>query len=157
MMLLSPGLRPDRGLAEAQRLDAEGDYRAAVAIYQRRLAEAPGDVAALKGLAVDLALLRLFDEALPFQKKAVRDDPTDVQLRVELALNYLGHQRSPEKAVDVMKEAVALDSSPRNRVILAQALLAADDLRGAEQVLQSAIADHPSYAYSYSMLSPASR
>ncbi len=139
-------------ITQAQEAERAGDLRGAVALYQRQLERRPDDRTAIKGLAVDLFLLRDFDAALPFQEKAVALYPADVQLKAELAFNYLNHQTRPDKAVEVLAEAVAREPSAKILTFLAQAQMAAGKLADAEASLRAAIAEEPQYDRAYSLL-----
>jgi len=139
-------------IAAAIQAEKAGDYPAAVDLYRQELALDPHDKDAVKGLAVDLFLLRQFDEALIYQESAVRLEPGDVQLKVELAFNYLNHQGEPQKAVEVLREATRVERTARLLTFLAQAQLAAGQPQEAEVSLRSATAEDPSYAWAYALL-----
>lgn len=139
-------------LAGAREAEEAGDYRKAAETYRQRLAEAPDDLEAIKGLAVGLYLMRDFDGALPFQERAIELDPKDVQIRVELGFNYLNHQREPAKAAEVLAGAAALEPSGKVLTFLAQAQIAAGRTTEAEVSLRGAISKEESYAHAYSLL-----
>ncbi len=142
----------DGSLAEAREAERAGDLQTAVELYRERLAAAPDDLEAVKGLAVDLYLLRDLDGALPFQERAVASDPKEVQIRVELGFNYLNHQGRPAEAVAVLAEAAALERSAKVLTFLAQAQIAAGRTTDAEASLRAAIAEDESYGHAYTVL-----
>lgn len=139
-------------LGRARRLEAGGDYEAASLIYRSHLANHPHAVEAIKGLAVNLALLGRHDEALPFQEEVCRNDRSDAQTRVELALNYVNHQRRVKAAVPLLREAVDVEPSPRNRALLGQVLSVDGQDEAAEAEWRSLIDDVPTYRYAYELL-----
>ena len=112
----------------------------------------PGDLTAIKGLAGIFYVQRKWDEALPYQEKAVELDPREVQIRVELGFNYLNHQGEPAEAVRVLQEAVALEPTAKCLGFLAQAQLVVGDDQGAETTLRKALASDKSYPRSYTLL-----
>ncbi len=139
-------------VAQAYEAEKAGDLHTAVELYQRQLERKADDRAAIKGLAVDLFLLRDFDSALPFQEKAVALYPADVQLKVELAFNYLNHQDRPDRAVAVLAEAVAHEPSAKILTFLAQAQMAAGKPADAEASLRAAITKEPQWERAYVLL-----
>jgi len=139
-------------LSQAQQADKAGDLKSAVALYRDRLKAEPADLAALKGLAVDLYLMGAFDEALPVQEKVVALDAKDAQTRVELGFNYLNHQDDAVKAVAVLGEAAALEPAAKYLTFLAQAEIAAGDTQQAEEVLRKALTADSSYGHAYAVL-----
>ena len=139
-------------LSQAQKADKAGDVKSAVALYQERLKEAPDDLAALRGLAVDLYMMSEFDEALPVQEKVVALDAKDSQTRVELGFNYLNHQDDAVKAVAVLGEAAALEPAAKYLTFLAQAEIAAGEKQKAEETLRKALAADSSYGHAYTVL-----
>jgi tetratricopeptide (TPR) repeat protein len=138
--------------AEARSLEAKGDLKGAVALYQEALQRDPNDLKTLAPLAVDLWLLGEYEAALPFQERVVALDRKDAQTRVELAFNYLNHQKQPAKAVEFLKQAVALQPSAKNLTFLAEAQIVASDSSGAEQSLDKALKTDPKYAFTYVVL-----
>jgi tetratricopeptide (TPR) repeat protein len=141
------------GLVKAARqAEAAGDLQGAVELYRQQLAEHPEDKDAVMGLAVDLFLLRDYDEALVYQERAVQLAPDDVQLKVELAFNYLNHQDQPQKAVEMLREATATERSADLLTFLAQAQLAAGQAQEAETSARSAIAEDRTYGWAYVFL-----
>ncbi len=139
-------------LHEAQSLEAQGDYEAAITIYETLLEARPDDAAAVSGLASNLMIMGRHDEALPWQEKALALNPKDAQTAVELGFNYLRHQQRPHDAVESFRAAVATEASSRNRCFLAQGLMVLDDYVAAEGELREAIESEPEYAYSYRLL-----
>jgi tetratricopeptide (TPR) repeat protein len=139
-------------LAEAHRLEEDGEWEAALSVYEQLLSEDPDDVAALSGSAVALMVLQRFDEAMKVQERLVAADPDDAQTRVELGFNYLNHQDRPEDAVRVLEEAANLEPIAKNLTFLAQAQLRAGDAEEAERTLRDAIETDRSYTYAYSQL-----
>ena len=117
-------------VSEARNAELAGDFKTAEALYQEQLQSDANDLDALKGLAGVLYLERRWDEALPFQKKAIALDTKEAQIRVELGFNYLNHQNAPAEAVTVLKEACALEPTAQYLGFLAQAQMAA---RGPER------------------------
>lgn len=134
-------------LDEARRLEMHGNLAAANVIYLTVLADDTGEIAAVKGLAVNLALLGRYDEALPYQQEAVRMDPHDAQAWVELAFNYLNHQSEPSVGLQAMEQGATIDPSPRNRTFLAQALLLNGDESAAMSELAEVVTDYPDFEY----------
>lgn len=139
-------------LESAARLEKKGDLEGAISIYREVLADSPDNPEALSGLAVDLMLLRRYDEALPIQERLATLDPSDAQIRVELGFNYLNHQNSPQKAVKVLQKAVALEPTAKNLCFLAQAQDAAREGAAAEASLRRAISLDPGYERAYVLL-----
>ena len=137
---------------QALTFERQGNLEAALAIYKEALASDPDDLRALRGSAVILMMAGRYDEALVVQERLVKLDPADAQTRVELAFNYLNHQKRPQDAVRSLGEAVALEASAKNLCFLAQAQEGSGDAQGAEQTLRRAITTEPSYAYSYQLL-----
>jgi tetratricopeptide (TPR) repeat protein len=139
-------------LTQARALEKEGDLEGAVALYREILADNPEDIVALNGLALDLLQLKRYDEALPVEETIVALDPKDVLTRVELAFNYLNHQKQPAKAVKYLAQAVALQPSAKNLTFLAQAQISGDDAAGAESSLAKALKTDPKYPHAYVVL-----
>ncbi len=142
----------DARLGRARALEDRGALAEANELYLDVLADHPDDLASLKGLAVNLVLLRRFDEALPYQERTIAADPRDVQTRVELAFNYLNHQARPDAAVRVFQEAVALDPSPKHRTFLAQSLIASGNTAEARSILLDVMKVDPGYRYASTIL-----
>ena len=138
--------------SEARALEKKGDLEGAVALYGEILAGSPKNLRALGGLEVDLLQLQAVRPSAPVQETIVALDPKDALTRVELAFNYLNHQKQPAKAVQYLTEAVALDASAKNLSFLAQAQTAAGDAQKAEQTLRKAIATDKTYPYAYELL-----
>ena len=138
--------------AEAQSLESKGDLKGAVAVYREALQHNPNNVEVLAPLGADLMLLGDFNEALPIQERVVALDPKDVQTRLELAFNYLNHQKQPAKAVEHLTQAVAIDPSAKNLTFLSQAQIQVGDLAGAEKSLNKALKTDPKYGFSYVVL-----
>jgi tetratricopeptide (TPR) repeat protein len=138
--------------SQAQKADKAGDLKSAVALYRDRLKAEPDDLAALRGLAVDLYMMSAFDEALPVQEKIVALDAKDSQTRVELGFNYLNHQDDPVKAVAVLGEAAALEPAAKYLTFLAQAEIAAGEKQKAEETLRKALAADGNYGHAYTVL-----
>ena len=136
----------------AQSLDRKGDVKDAIAAYLAVLRDDQDNLEALRGLALDYLFLNDFTEALPVQEKIVALDPKDAQTRVELAFNYLNHQKEPAKAVEYLTQAVVLEPSAKNLTFLGQAQIVAADLSGAEQTLGKALKTDPKYPHSYIVL-----
>jgi tetratricopeptide (TPR) repeat protein len=139
-------------MRQARQLEGSGDWEGALALYEQALAGDPDDLEAIQGVAVALWALQRYDEALDYQERAALGDPGDVQTRIELGFNYLGHQGRPNDAARVLGEAVELDGSAKNLTFLAQALEASGDLGGAERTLREAIEVDSHYAYAYGQL-----
>lgn len=142
----------DEVLDRARAAEKAGDLRMAAELYRERLVEDPEDPEAIQGLAVALFLLQDYDGALPFQEKAVAINPDDVQLKVELAFNYLNHQGQPEKAVAVLSQAAAVERSAKILSFLAQAEMAAGRPADAEASLRAALAEDAAYGWAYTLL-----
>ncbi len=132
---------------EGHALSIEGKLEEANRMYSARLSTDKNDIAAVRGMAVNLFLMRRYDQALPFQQLVVKLDDRDAQTRVELGLNYLVHQDEPLEATFVLREAATIDPSPRNRTLLAKALVAAGDPPAAVYQLRSVLASAPEYDY----------
>lgn len=142
----------DDPMGDALALEKDGNWEAALAIYDKVLANDPRDREALSGMATGLWLLGRYDEALTYQEKVVASDPDDVETRVELAFNYLNHQESAADAARVLRGAVAIERSARLLTYLGQALREAEDLRGAEDAFREAIAVDGTYGNAYHQL-----
>jgi tetratricopeptide (TPR) repeat protein len=138
-------------LSQAAELNRQGDLPGAEALYGKILAEDPEDLGALNGLAIDLMLQKRYDEALPLQERIVALDSKDAQMRVELGFNYLNHQGLPQRAVDVLAQAVALEPTAKYLTFLAQAQTEVD-ASAAESSLRRAILTQPDYLRAYSVL-----
>jgi tetratricopeptide (TPR) repeat protein len=151
-VLTSLSLNGKSDLERGLRLEAEGRFGEAAQIYGAVLAEDPTSLQAVKGLAVALAVTGRFDEALPYQERACDADASDAQTRVELALNYMNHQGRPAEAVATIREAVALEPTPRNRALMGQLLIADGQAGVGREVLEDLIAQEPGYAYGYQVL-----
>jgi tetratricopeptide (TPR) repeat protein len=141
-----------QAMVKAAAADKAGDLPSAVSLYREQLKAHPDDLAALKGLAGDLYICSLWDEALPVQEKVVQLDRKDAQVRIELGFNYLNHQQAPEKAIVVMAEATSIEPSAKYLSFLGQAQAAAGNLLDAEQTLRRAIQADKTYAHSYTVL-----
>jgi predicted Zn-dependent protease len=139
-------------LSQAQKAEQSGDLSSAGTLYLAWLQTHPNDLAAMKALAAVYYVERKWDEALPWQQKAVALDPKEARIRVELGFNYLSHQNDPAKAVEVMKEAVALEPTAQYLGFLAQAQEAVNDNVGAEASLRKALAADKTYPHTYSLL-----
>ena len=139
-------------VAEAQKAEQAGDLSSAATLYQERLKTHPDDLTAVKALAGIFYIERKWDEALPFQEKAVALDPKESQIRVELGFNYLNHQSRPADAVRVLQEAATIEPTAKYLAFLAQAQAAAGDLQGAEKTLRTALATDKSYPHTYTLL-----
>lgn len=137
---------------QARKADAAGNLKSAVSLYRDRLKEKPEDLAALRGLAVDLYLMGSFDEALPVQEKVVALDSKDSQTRVELGFNYLNHQRQAGKAAAVLAQAAALEPTAKYLTFEGQAQIAAGETQGAESTLRRAMVVDRSYGHAYVVL-----
>jgi len=138
-------------LDRAAALDQQGDFPGAEALYQKILAEDPDNLGALNGLAVGLMLQKRYDEALPLQERIVALDSDDAQMRVELGFNYLNHQGQPQRAVDVLLQAVVLEPTAKHLTFLAQAQIEVDS-PAAEDSLRQAIQTQSDYLRAYSVL-----
>ena len=141
-------------LSEGQKAEQAGDVSSAVTLYQEWLKTHPDDLTAIKALAGIFYVERKWDQALPFQEKAVALDPKESQIRVELGFNYLNHQSKPAEAVRVMREATGLQPSAKYLSFLAQAQMAVGDDQGAEKTLRKALAADKTYPHSYTLLIP---
>jgi Tfp pilus assembly protein PilF len=141
-------------LSEAQKAEQAGDVSSATTLYQEWLKTHPDDLTAIKALAGIFYVERKWDEALPFQEKAVALDPREAQIRVELGFNYLNHQSKPAEAVRVLQEATVLEPTAKYLAFLAQAQLAVRDDQGAEKTLRTALATDKSYPHTYTLLIP---
>jgi Tfp pilus assembly protein PilF len=139
-------------LSEAQKAEQAGDLSSAATLYQERLKTRPDDLTAIKALADIFYMQRKWDEALPYQEKAIALDPKEAQIRVELGFNYLNHQSKPAEAVRVLQEAAALEPTAKYLAFLAQAQLAVGDDQGAEKTLRTALAADKSYPHTYTLL-----
>lgn len=151
VVLLAAGACGDV-MAEARALEDRGDLEGAVVLYEQILEEQPDDLSALSAAAVDLLLLGLFDEALPLQERVRALDPDEIQIRIELAFNYLNHQGRAGDAVRVFEEAVALEPGAKHMTYLAQALMEAGNTAESERSLREAIEMDAGYGHSYSVL-----
>lgn len=137
---------------QAGELEQRGDLPGAEALYREILADDPDDLTALNGLASDLMLQKRYDEALPVQERVVSLDQGDAQTRIELGFNYLNHQEQPGKAVEVLRQAVALEPSAKHLTFLAQAETGAGDKAAAETTLRQAVEMQPDYVRAYAVL-----
>jgi tetratricopeptide (TPR) repeat protein len=142
----------DGRLGQAKIKEQARDLAGANRLYEQVLRDDPQDLAALRGLAINLTLLGKFAQALPYQEKVVKADPKDAQTRVELGFNYLNHQERAQDGLRLLEEAAALDGSARNRTFVAQARLAAGDAIRGERDLKAVIKDDPSYPFAYRLL-----
>ncbi len=141
-------------LSRAAKAEQAGDLTTAVSLYRNRLEASPDDLEAIKALSAILYMEREWDEALPVQERAITLDPNEAQIRVELGFNYLNHQGQAAKAVAVLLEAAVLEPGAKHLCFLAQAQLAGDDQRAAEETLGKALAADKSYGYTYVLLIP---
>jgi tetratricopeptide (TPR) repeat protein len=142
----------DQEISRARNAEKRGDTASAIDLYRAHLKKEPDDLAVLRLLAADLYLGGSFDEALPVQEKVIALDARDAQTRIELGFNYLNHQHLPAKAVAVLAQAVALDSSAKYLTFLAQAQIVAGHQGSAEQTLRRALSVDERYGHAYSVL-----
>jgi tetratricopeptide (TPR) repeat protein len=139
-------------VSEARDAELAGDLKTAEALYLEQLQSDPDDLAAVKGLAEILYLERRWDEALPFQKKAITLDTKEAQIRVELGFNYLNHQNAPAEAVTVFQEASMIEPTAQYLSFLAQAQLATGDKGAVEATLRDALDADKTYSRAYMLL-----
>jgi tetratricopeptide (TPR) repeat protein len=113
-----------------------GHYQTSVDAFQHGLSVRPGSIPGLAGLAQTYAKMGRNEDAkkLLLQVIAARpNSPSDLQLAGELFLSS-----DPQQALELMKRAEALDSSPRTELLMARAYQTLKRPEEAKQYLERA-------------------
>jgi tetratricopeptide (TPR) repeat protein len=128
---------PWLGLAEIARLN--NDAKAVESAIKKSLTIAPRSVAVHSAWGRYLFVIGKLSEAEASLKKAVELDPKSSRALIDLGDFYMNGPRSPQQAEKSYRHALALDPNHAGAsYALGVALLAQNDLKGAEEMLKRA-------------------
>ena len=139
----APALKLESERAAGQEELKRGDYQAALARFQKMVAQAPQDPVAHGLLGYTLAQLHRYDEAIREDQRALDLAPGFTAVEINMAAAYLG-QGHPDIAVNLFKKNIDHPGwEEEDYRYYGQALRLTGDLGGAEIVLKKAIGMDP--------------
>jgi tetratricopeptide (TPR) repeat protein len=117
----APG-SPASMLADAFRLQQQGDYAGAAAAYERVLGTGVDDPAVRSNLGAAYAALGRYDDAIDQYRRALARDEANVAIRRNLALAYYKTSRMQDAAREAEAVALAQPDNVAARLLLADCL-----------------------------------
>lgn len=134
----NPALREQLGLLELRTGDVASAEKELALVIER----APDRPQALLGLGEALLRQRKFSEVLQQIAPGKRGDDAEAQVLAIRGAALAGLKR-PDEAVAALRQGVALKSTVRGQIALARGLVLANDMAGAEQAADAALALAP--------------